>query len=55
MIRRAYDYMSKENIVSLYTSLVRPHLDYCVQAWIPYYQKDIDNIEKVSFEDDQWV
>ncbi len=48
MIRRAYDYRSKENIVSLYKSLVRPHLDYCVQAWRTYYQKDIDNIEKVQ-------
>ncbi len=48
MIRRAYDYRSKGNIVSLYKSVVKPHLDYCVQAWRPYYQKDIDNIDKVQ-------
>ncbi len=48
MIRRAYDYRNKENIVSVYKSLVRPNLDYCVQAWRPYYQEDIDNIEQVQ-------
>ena len=48
IIRRTYDDKSKENIVQLYKSLVRPHLEYCVQAWRPYLQKDIDNIEKVQ-------
>ncbi len=47
MIGRAYDDRSKEKIFSLYKSLVGPHLDYCIQAWRPYYRKDIDNTEKV--------
>ena len=48
IIRRTYDDKSKDNILHLYKSLVRPHLEYCVQAWRPYLQKDIDNIEKVQ-------
>ena len=48
IIRRTYDDKSKENAVQLYKSLVRPHLEYCVQAWRPYLQKDVDNIEKVQ-------
>ena len=32
----------------LYKSLVRPHLEYCVQAWNQYLQRDIDTSEKVQ-------
>ena len=32
----------------MYKSLVRPHLEYCIQAWNPYLQRDIDTLEKVQ-------
>ena len=33
--------------VSLYT-VVRPHLEYCIQAWSPHPRKDIDMLEKIQ-------
>ena len=32
----------------LYKTLVRPHLEYAIQAWCPYYQKDVIKLEKVQ-------
>ena len=32
----------------LYVSLVRPHLEYAVQAWNPDLQGDIDKIERIQ-------
>ena len=48
IIKRTYSCKSKDNILNLYKSLVRPHLEYCCQAWRPYLQKDVDNIETVQ-------
>jgi hypothetical protein len=48
MIKRNIKFKDKNVIVKLYKSLVRPRLEYCVQAWSPYLKKDIDMIERVQ-------
>ena len=35
-------YKEKSLIVPLYKAIVRPLLEYCIQAWNPYLRKDID-------------
>ena len=48
MIKRNFRFKSRSVMLPLYKSKVRPHLDYCMQAWRPHYRKDIDKLEKVQ-------
>ena len=48
MIKRGFKNKSKEIMLPLYKSMVRPHLDYCIQAWKPHLRKDVDRLKKVQ-------
>ena len=47
-INRNVRYKSKNVIRQLYNSYVRPHIEYCVQAWRPHLRHDINMLESVQ-------
>ena len=40
-------YKENELIIPLY-KIVKPHIEYCIQAWRPYLKKDINILERVQ-------
>ena len=48
LIRRNITYKKKKLIILLYKAVVRPNLEYCIQVWRPYHNKDIDVLERIQ-------
>jgi len=48
MIRRTIKNKEPKIMLSLYKTLVRPHVEYCSSAWSPLYKKDKELIERIQ-------
>ena len=48
LIRRTFSYLDGETFKKLYTSFVRPHLEYANPVWSPFLQKHIKLVENVQ-------
>jgi len=47
-IKRSMGSRSREGILPPCSTLVRPHLESCVQLWSPRHRKDVDLLEQVQ-------
>ena len=47
-ISRAFHYRDRHVFVRLYKQYVRPHLEFCTQAWSPWTMADREALEKVQ-------
>ena len=47
-ICRTFEHKDKNSMITLYRSLVRPHLEYANQVWAPHLIKHITAIENVQ-------
>ena len=48
IIHKTFTYKSVPIMTTLFTGLVRPHLEYSVHAWSPYQKKDIITLERIQ-------
>ena len=48
LIRKTFTYLDKRTFLLLFKSLVRPHLEYNNQLWMPYLKRHIRAIENVQ-------
>ena len=48
LIARTLSHKNQDILLKLYKTLVRPHLEYCVSVWSPYYEKDKILLERVQ-------
>ena len=45
MMRRNFGNFDKEAFLIIYKGFIRSHMEYAIQAWSPYFKKDIDHTE----------
>ncbi len=54
-IKRSFTCLTKEIFLPLYRVLMRPHLEYAIQANCPYLKKDIYHLKRIQRASTRWV
>lgn len=48
LVRKAFSYITTELFLKIYKCYIRPILEFGFQIWTPYFQKDIELLERVQ-------
>jgi len=48
LVRRQFRRMDKHDFLLIHKTYIRPHLEYCFQAWSPHLVKDVQCLERVQ-------
>ncbi len=48
LIMRSFVTLPSNSFIPLYSTFVRPHLEYAIQASSPYLKKDVDHLERLQ-------
>ncbi len=48
LVRRAFVEFTPTTFATIYASLVRPYLEYAVQAWNPYLVQNMECLERIQ-------
>ena len=48
MVRRTFRKLDMKDFLILYKTYIRPHIEFCIQAWSPFLNKDIEVLERVQ-------
>ena len=49
LLKKIMTYLHPDMLLNLYKTLVRPHLEYCIQGWVIYNKGDIRQLEQVQW------
>jgi len=48
MVRRNFRHLDLDDFRLIYRTYIRPHIEYCIQAWSPHLVKDVEVLENVQ-------
>ena len=47
-VRRNFRRLDCQDLLLIYKTYIRPHIEYCIQSWSPHLRKDIQCLENVQ-------